>query len=286
MTLRQLLAELASAFHEFEDPKLEARHLLMEAMDMDLNEMILRGDDEVLPVDRAKVEMWRLERMKGMPLAYLAGHKAFYKSDFIVRPGVLVPRPETELVVETALVRAPRTKSLADFGCGSGCIGLSLLGEWPEAKLFALDKSATAVEVTRENAVKLHLLERVEIVNKSVEDWDWNGLSSQEFDLVVANPPYIAKDDPDVQPSVREHEPYEALFVEDGGLAAFRTWSYAAFKHLRPGGVVVFEIGRGQDAAVAEILHQCGFRNLQTKHDLNQIARVISGEKPGQSENF
>jgi release factor glutamine methyltransferase len=269
MTVRQLLAVLSSAFHSFEDPKSEARHLLMEALSLDLNGLILNGDNPVSPVDAAKAEMWKLERLKGMPLAYLCGRKAFYKSEFIVRPGVLVPRPETELVVTTALERAPAAKRILDLGCGSGCIGLSLLKELPGAKLVAVDRSSAACEVTRENAVKLHLSERVEIVNKPAEDWDSDG----PFDLIVANPPYIAAGDERVQKSVHDHEPHEALYAADEGLAAIRSWTKIA---SRLGGTAVFEIGSGQSARVREIMAEAGFEDIRTARDLQNIERVIS----------
>ena len=279
MIIRQLLADLSSAFQQFEDPKLEARHLVMEAMDMDLNALILNGDTPTSMVDLAKIEMWKLERLKGVPLAYLCGHKDFYKSRFVVRPGVLVPRPETELVVEVALARGANAKKIADFGCGSGCIGLSLIKELPNASLLAIDKSTAACEVTRENAMKLHLSERVETVNKSVEEWDWSGRGVRGIDLIVANPPYIAEGDPSVQKSVHDFEPHEALYAADQGLADIREWIRIAWLHLTTGGVLVVEIGSGQSAQVREIMSTIGFENIQAASDLNKIERVVSAIK-------
>jgi release factor glutamine methyltransferase len=272
MTVRQLLADLSSAFHSFEDPKLEARHLLMEALSLDLNGLLLNGDNAVSQIDRAKVEMWKLERLKGMPLAYLSGHKSFYKSDFIVRPGVLVPRPETELVVTTALERAPAAKRILDLGCGSGCIGLSLLKELPGAVLTAVDQSSVACEVTRENAVKLNLSRRVEIVNKAVENLE----ADSRFDLIVANPPYIAAGDERVQKSVHDHEPHEALYAADEGLAAVRSWIRASANLVGPAALLVYEIGSGQSAQVREIMAQAGFEDIRAARDLQNIERVIS----------
>jgi release factor glutamine methyltransferase len=272
MTVRQLLADLFSAFHSFEDPKLEARHLLMEALSLDLNGLILNGDNEVSQIDRAKVEMWKIERLKGLPLAYLSGRKAFYKSEFVVRPGVLVPRPETELVVTEALARAPGAKRILDLGCGSGCIGLSLLKESPGAVLTAVDQSPVACEVTRENAVKLNLSGRVEIVNKAVEDLE----EETPFDLVVANPPYIAVGDERVQKSVHDHEPHEALYAADEGLAAIRSWVRASVNLVGPAALLVYEIGSGQSAQVREIMAQSGFEDIRAARDLQNIERVIS----------
>lgn len=273
MTLREQLGELAGAFKNFEDPKMEARHLMMAALGLDLNGLILNGDRALAPIDRAKIEMWKLERLKGMPLAYLSGHKAFFKSDFLIRQGVLVPRPETELVVTTALELAPEAKRILDLGCGSGCIGLSLLKEIPGSRLTAIDQSALACEVTRENAVKLHLLERVEIVNRSVEEWDWNAETSEPYDLVVANPPYIAHGDGRVQKSVHDFEPHDALYAADEGLAAIRSWVRTA---SRVGNQIVMEIGSGQSEKVMEIMAEAGFEEIRAARDLQNIERVIS----------
>lgn len=278
MTIRQLLADLSTAFSTFEDPKAEARHLVMSAMKLNLNGLLMRGDDQVSAIDLAKIEIWKLERLKGVPLAYLEGHKAFYKYEFIVRPGVLVPRPETEFVVETALRRSPDTvRHIADFGCGSGCIGLSLLKEWPEALLTAIDKSPAAVEVTGENALRLHLTERVQIVHESIGHWDMT--PAGPFDVIVANPPYIAEGDPQVQKSVHDFEPHEALYAGDNGYAAIREWLRVSWTHLRAGGLCIMEIGSGQSARVQDIMSELGYGEIQATKDLGQIERVISAIK-------
>ncbi len=282
MTLRQLLVTLALDFKIFEDPKSEARHLLFDAMDMDLSELLLRGDDQVPPEDFARVQRWKAERLKGIPLAYISGKKGFYKTEFIVRPGVLVPRPETELVVEMALARMNEAKSVADFGCGSGCIGLSLLQELPAAKLVSVDLSAVACEVTLANARNMDLAARTEVMNASVEEFAGDQSRVDEgFHLVVANPPYIAPGDTNVQKSVHDYEPHAALYAADEGLAALRSWTGVAMKVLKPRGVFVTEIGAGQSAAVQEIIREAGFQDIQVSRDLNNIERVISAMKPG-----
>lgn len=279
VTLRRLLANLASDFAQFEDPKSEARHLLFEAMDMDLSELLLRGDDEVPPEDFARIESWKAERLKGIPLAYLSGKKGFYKNEFAVRPGVLIPRPETELVIEVALERAPNALEIADFGCGSGCIGLSLLKELPLANLIAVDQSPVACEVCALNAGTLGIMNRTSVVNKSVEQWF--EARQGALDLIVANPPYIAAGDSRVQKSVHEFEPHEALYAGDEGLAAIRSWTGVAIKTLKAKGLFITEIGAGQSAEVQEIMRAVGFQDIRTHRDLNNIERVISAMKPG-----
>jgi len=274
--LQQLFTDLTKAFHKFECPQIEARHLLREALEIDLNQLVLRADALVPASEVAKVYHWRDERLKGVPLAYLSGRKAFHRYEFLVRPGVLVPRPETELVVEVALERAPLSGRIADLGCGSGCIGLTLLKEIEHSLLTAVDSSAVAAAVTRENAAKLNLSDRVEIVEQAVEKW----ISRQPVDLIVANPPYIAEGDERVQESVHQFEPHEALYAADQGLGALRSWIAKSWSQLRPGGLSVVEFGSGQSGPVQEIMMRTGFRDIVLTRDLSGLERVISAFKP------
>jgi len=191
---------------------------------------------------------------------------------------VLIPRPETELVVEEALRRAPNSKRVADLGCGSGCIGPSLLCEWPSAQLWAIDQSKVAIRVTTENAHRLGVSERAHLVLSSVE-----AITIREkFDLVGANPPYLAEDDPRVEEGVRKFEPASALFSGLAGLAAIEQWSAWAFQQLRPGGVWIFEFGAGQVGDAEAIIAELGFARVQVRQDLAGIERVISAVKSGE----
>lgn len=213
-----------------------------------------------------------------MPLAYLAGKKGFYKHEFLVERGVLIPRPETELVVEVALQRANEktVRNLADFGCGSGCIGLSLLRELPEATLWSIDSSVKACGLTAKNAVNLGVDERVFVHNKNVSDWK----PKQALDLIVANPPYIAIGDVRVQSHVHQYEPHDALYSGVDGLDAVREWTGKAFAWLNKAGIFVSEIGAGQSTRVVEIMKDAGFEQIEVARDLAGIERVISGVKP------
>lgn len=235
-----------------------------------------RSENEELTgeiLERAR--RWSLERAKGVPLAYLTGKRGFYKSDFFVEIGVLIPRPESELIVETAIARSANVKSIADLGCGSGCLGLSLLLELPAAKLYAVDISPIAGRVTQRNAIALALHDRMEMVSQSVESY----IPKIKFDLVVANPPYIALGDANVQASVHRYEPHEALYSGPDGLEAIRAWSQWSSRNLVIGGVFVCEIGAGQSRWAQDIIGKLDFEKILVGKDLAGTLRVISAVK-------
>lgn len=262
----------------FGNPKYEARELIQALLKLSAADLITREDLDLNPATAARLEDWLDRRAAGMPLAYLSGVKGFYKNTFVVVPGVLVPRPESELVVEVALKRKPHAvRRIGDFGAGSGCIGLSVLNELPEAKLYAIDAAPAAIEIVARNAELLGLDERVIVAPKKVEDW----FPAAQLDIVVANPPYIASGDPSVQESVHKYEPHEALYAEEGGFAAIRSWAGKAFSCLRSGGIFVCEIGAGQKDRAVAIIKQSGFSEVECATDLAGIERVISGVKHG-----
>lgn len=278
MILSELLRELQNDFqiHGFENPAIEARHLLLEALNIGLNDIVLRSNAEVQESDIQKIKEWKRERLRGIPLGYISGTKAFYKYEFKVRPGVLVPRPETELVVEIAMKRVPQDEIIiADLGCGSGCIGLTLLMEKKRSWLIAVDSSYIACEVTNENARALAIENRTRVINDSIESWK----PDRSFDLVVANPPYIAEGDPRVEIAVNAFEPHEALYSGSDGLDCVRSWTERAKQILKPGGALVMEFGAGQSAQVEEIMRAAGFADLEVELDLAGHDRVISGIK-------
>ena len=279
MTLRGIIDETIATLLDAhpEEASYEGRLLVQEALDLTLSQVMSHPDRELDAAAVTKIRAWTALRRKGQPLAYLARRRGFYKNDFIVEPGVLVPRPETELVVETAIRRANDFDSpvglLADLGCGSGCIGLSLLCEMSAAHLNAIDAAELACAVTERNARALGVDERTSVECTSVDRWRVN----HRFDLIVANPPYIPDDDPGVEPGVRAFEPALALFGGADGLRSLRDWSAWAFRHLEVGGVFVCEFGVDQGRAMREIFDQCKFTQVQVERDLAGIDRVISG---------
>jgi len=261
------------------DLKFEVRQLLTEALSLSPVDLILKSDSEIPPAMRDIALHWAERRATGYPLAYLSGKKGFYKHTFLVEPGVLVPRPETELLVEHILNLVQKASApirhFADLGCGTGCIGLSLLKEWVQATLFALDISALATEVTKKNAVALGLETRVQVVQSAVASWQ----SPYELDLVVANPPYIAEGDLRVQAGVHLHEPHSALYSGADGLTAIKDWVDWSERNLRDGGVLVLEIGSGQSPQVQAILKERNFESIQSVLDLAGHDRVVSASK-------
>ena len=276
MTLEQIHKELVSKLREagFEDPAFEARALEQGALNWTSAQLILRAQDELSKEQIAKLFKWVEERAKGMPLAYLAGVRGFYKETFFVEPGVLIPRPETELVIETAKALIDPVR-IADFGCGTGCIGLSLLGEFKKSILWSIDSSPVAIALTLKNAEKLGLADRTQVILSDAAVWN----APSPLDLVVANPPYIAEGDSKVERHVHNYEPHAALYSGPDGLVALRGWTKRAFKNLAAGGVFVSEIGASQSASVQEIMFEAGFSEIATARDLAGHDRVVSGRK-------
>ncbi len=220
--------------------------------------------------------LYALERRaSGEPLAYILGYRDFYGLRFMVKSGVLIPRPETEFVVEEALRRWPEAaNTILDMGCGSGCIGLTLLKQKMTASLVSVDASPIPVEVTSHNAEQLQLSTRTQVLQTKIEDLEG------QFDVIVANPPYIAFEDPLIAPDVKKFEPAAALFANENGLESLRLWSEKAFSLLKPNGLFVTEIGAGQEAHVQALLSK-SFRDIEQKKDYSGWVRVISAIKKG-----
>lgn len=219
---------------------------------------------------RLRYESLRARRAAGEPVAYLTGEKEFWSLTLKVTPDVLIPRPDTELLVEWALPLAPQR--VADIGTGSGAIALALAKELPQARIVATDISAEALAVARFNAQNLKLA-HVEFLQGSF-------LSPLEgrFDVLVSNPPYIAEHDPHL-PTLR-YEPRTALTSGDDGLDAIREIARQAPAHLKSGGWLLLEHGAEQGAAVREILTAAGFAHIETRCDLAGLERATGGRCP------
>lgn len=258
------------------EPGLEARLLLQAFLGGDGVDLIRRAREELSSEDQVRLRDWVARRGRGEPLAYLCGRKGFYKSEFLVEPETLVPRPETELVVEVALRETRRaSKCIADLGAGTGCLGLSVLLESPGARLWSVDISPRAQELTMKNARQLGVESRVEIVGSKVESW----MTAPRFDLIVANPPYIPEGDVRVEAGVHRYEPHLALYSGADGLDALRAWSAWAFAQLELGGVFVTEFGAGQSDELRAIISDIGFAQIKIENDLAGIERVLSCRK-------
>jgi release factor glutamine methyltransferase len=211
-------------------------------------------------------------RLGGVPVQHLIGEWDFYGRTFRVDGRALVPRPETEILVQLALKEAPGAKRLLDAGTGSGIIAITCLLERPEARAVALDISIDALALARQNAALHAVLPRLSLV---ASDW-LTALAPAPFDVILSNPPYLAIGEaPHLPPTVRDHDPRRALFAGADGLAAIRQLLATAAPYLAPGGLLVFEIGFGQGEAVrSEILARPAWRFLKIEPDLEGIPRI------------
>jgi release factor glutamine methyltransferase len=199
----------------------------------------------------------------------LVGRKEFYGLDLTVNPTVLIPRPETELLVELALERKPQ--SVLDLGTGSGAVALALKHQRPACRVTAVDADLSALLTAKRNAVKLNL-------EVDFRHGCWcEPVAGRRFDVIVSNPPYIADGDPHL-PDLR-HEPRAALLGGTDGLDAFRALVPQLRAHLKEGGWVLLEHGMGQESAVRQLLAQAGFTSLKTWPDLSGIGRVTGGKR-------
>ncbi len=252
-----------------EDPRLDAEVLLAEATGRERAALVAAGDAEVPPkAARLLGEMVR-RRLRREPVAYIVGRKGFRGIELAVDPRVLVPRPETELLVEVALERSPA--SVLDVGTGSGAVALAVAAELPDCGVTATDTSPGALAVARANAERLGLAERVRFVAGSLPE-------ACSFDLVLANLPYVAEPDwPSLQPEVTEWEPREALLAGPDGLDTYRALLGAPTPGAGP--AIALEVGEGQAAAVVAMLCEAGFGRTETRRDLAGIERVVIGER-------
>ena len=250
----------------------DAELLLAHVLGRPRSWLFAHGDDVIDPHvgDRFEQQLRRCEQ--GEPVAYITGRRGFWTFDLAVSPETLVPRPETELLVELALQRLPpgRPLQIADLGTGSGAIGLALAHERPLAHVVATDASAGALGVARGNARDLRL------GNIEFRQGDWHApLAGERFDLIASNPPYIAAGDPHLQDL--RFEPDAALVSGMDGLDAIRAIVRDASLHLVPGGWILLEHGFDQGAAVRSLMLDAGMGEVATEHDLEGRDRVTLG---------
>lgn len=271
--VRHLLADAARQLGD----RAEAELLLLHAVQQQRSWLFTHADDVLgMDVQTAYAELLE-RRARGEPVAYITGSRGFWSLDLEVTPATLIPRPETELLVELALERLPRDSAcaVADLGTGSGAVALALASELPLCRVTATDASTAALEVARRNAARLG------IDNVAFVQGDWmTPLGDARFQLIASNPPYIELDDAHLARGDLRFEPATALASGRDGLDDIRRIVASAREHLAPGGWLLFEHGWNQGEAARALLHQAGYDDVFTAQDLEQRDRVSGARNP------
>lgn len=259
---------------DLREARLEAQILLCHALGVSRSHLISHDRDPLTPRDESAYSALLTRRLSGEPIAYIVGRREFYGLEFHTTAAVLIPRPETELLVEQALAHIKESTAckVLDLGSGSGAIAISIARHRPVALVTAVDRSPEALAVAQGNA------DRLEAHNVRFVHSDWFGaLPGERFDLIASNPPYIAAADPHLQQGDVRFEPLSALASGPDGLDDIRTIVAAAQSHLNPGGWLLFEHGYDQGERCRTLLLQNGFNRVETVPDLAGIPRVTMG---------
>ncbi|MCG7599028.1 peptide chain release factor N(5)-glutamine methyltransferase [Halomonas sp. McH1-25] len=254
-------------------PRLDAEVLLGHALARNRTWLYTWGDRDVTQAERARFESLLAARETGQPVAYLTGEREFWGLSLHVGRATLIPRPDTESLVEAALDKAAAKHGRAlDLGTGSGAIALAFASERPDWHVVGVDRVPGAVALARRNG------ERLGLANASFVASDWfAALAGERFELILSNPPYLAADDPHLDQGDVRFEPRSALVADDRGLADLHYLCRAARAYLAPQGWLLLEHGMSQDEAVRDALIQSGYREVQTRHDLGGRPRVTLG---------
>ena len=274
-------------------PRLNAELLLMFTLGCDRAYLYGHPERELTADEQSRYEHALAQRSSGIPAQYITGHQEFWGMDFIVSPAVLIPRPETEHVIETVLARvdkdlgparplsdhvgrapSPAIPKIVDVGTGSGCIALALAKELPEAEIHATEISPAALEIAGANAARHQLEKRIHFHETDL----LAGMEKESFDFVVSNPPYVGESEEDqVQLEVRKFEPRNAVFAGPTGTEVIERLILQARYTLKPGGWLIIEISGSIADRVQKLLS--GWNNVQIANDLQGIPRVASAQR-------
>jgi release factor glutamine methyltransferase len=257
---------------------MEVDLLIAHAIDRPLAWLLAHGEFQPEASDLAEIQRLLQARAQGVPVAYLTGRRGFWNFDLAVDAGTLIPRPETELLVELALARLPTDAAarVADLGTGSGAIAIALGSERPRLQLLATDASPAALDVALANACRLG----ARSIEFRLGDWCAALAVDERFHMILSNPPYLGEGDVHLQQGDLRFEPRSALASGVDGLDAIRRISAKAPLHLSPGGWLLLEHGQSQGVAVREILRSAGLHDVETMRDLESRDRVTLGRMP------
>ena len=281
MTVREAIGwaaeQLSTSEHLRSDAHRDAALLLLHTLGISRAELLANPGRTLTPDRLTHFERLIARRLTHEPIQYITGEQEFFGLPLRVTPAVLIPRPETEHLVEAVLSEFDRSAALtiADVGTGSGAIAIALADRLPSARVFATDISPAALELAAENAARNHVAERIRFLETDLLE---ALMSEAPFDAVVSNPPYVAfADGKDLHPQVRDFEPATALFAPGNGLDIYRKLIPQAHAALKPSGLLALEIGQGQQAAIAELLET--WNAVRFLADLQQIPRVAVARK-------
>jgi release factor glutamine methyltransferase len=313
-TLRTLVAGAAERLSLGPHPdraRQDAETLLLRILNKTKAWLITHPDKELTDFESGSYTDFIARRQRGEPIQYIIGETEFYRLPFLVTPDVLIPRPETELLVECASQLIPtfdnrpsrllqfrkihqfrhaekRSRDgdpnstgwpprVLDIGTGSGAIAISIAHDWSEAEITAIDSSAAALDVARSNAKRLGFANQIRFLQGDL----LAPVAEEKFDIVVSNPPYVPSTDRDsLAVEVRDHEPALALFAGPGGLDIYRRLIPQAFASLATGGFIALEIGYGQSQPISDLLTASGFQKIEFVPDLQSIPRVAVAQHP------
>ena len=263
--------------HRVGSPRMNAEVLLMHTLGCDRAYLYAHPERQLSEDELSRYDEVLSERARGVPAQYITGHQEFYGLDFIVSPAVLIPRPETEHLVEAVLDltnHLPVAPRIVDVGTGSGAIAIALANELPDAYMYASDLSADALEIARANATRLQVEKDIEFRQADLLE----GYPDETFDIVVSNPPYVGESEHDkVQLEVRKFEPHMAVFGGPEGMDIYRRLIPQARRVLKPNRWLAMEIGYSQEASVRELL--AGWEEVSSIPDLQGIPRVVMAKK-------
>ena len=278
MTLNDaIVAATAQLKNSSPTPVLDAQVLLAHSLEQDRTYVIAHARDELDPDTQKRFGQLVTKRLDGTPVAYLTGQQEFWSLPIMVTTDTLIPRPETELLVELALEKIPTDQEffIADIGTGSGAIAVAIAGERKNSSVIASDSSAKAIEVARRNA------QQFDFNNvKFVEGATFDPLANKMFNLIVSNPPYIPDSDPHLSQGDVQFEPRSALAAGPDGLDVIRQIVADAGRYLVPGGWLMIEHGYDQESAVENLFEQAGFKEIECYRDLAGQPRVTIGRRP------
>lgn len=280
MKLKEVFEKSVQFFKDkkFDTARLDAELLIAHALKIDRVQIYVKYDQPLKDDEVSACREAVRRRGQGEPVAYIIEEKGFFGEVYKVGSGVLIPRPETEIIVEEVIGYFKKTNlekpRLLDLGAGTGCIGFSILKNTVDSSLVSVEKSAKAFEYLEFNKQNFALQERTQTILSPVEKLSEVKLGF--FDAVVSNPPYIAKNDPNVEENVRKFEPAEALFANDNGLELIKNWLQLAVGYLKPQGIILFEIGSTQGFTVKKLAEDLKlFSQVQIIKDLSGLDRTL-----------